>query len=105
MSQSSSTRERVGGEIGPESFRSVMIAADLKTVQGFCFILDKFRLILSMPEGRVHVPPMGCIRVYEEAMKAGLHFSLHPFIKRIMESFSLHLLVPSEFDCNSIRHP
>ena len=91
MSQSSSARERVGGEIGPKSFRSVMTAADLETVRGFCFIPSEFRLVLPTPEGRVHVPPMGCVGVYEEVVKAGLRFSLHLFMKRVIDRFFLSL--------------
>ena len=91
MSQSLSMEERVGVEVGPESFRSVMTVADLKTLRSFCFILGEFQLILTSSKDRIHVPPAGCVWVYEEAVKAGLRFPLHPFMKRVMERFSLSL--------------
>ena len=91
MSQSSSIGERVGGETGPKSFGSVMTVIDLETLRSFCFIPDEFRLVLATSGERVHVPPVGCIGVYEEAVKAGLRFFLHPFVKRVMERFFLSL--------------
>ena len=92
MSQSLSMGERVGEEVGPKSFRSVMTVTDLETLRSFCFILGEFRLILASSDDRIHVPPVDCVRVYEEAMKAGLCFLLHPFVKRVMERFSLSLV-------------
>ena len=80
MPQSSSTGERVEREIGLESFRSIMIAAYLKILQGFCFILTEFCMVLATSEERVYAPPVGYVRVYEEAMMADLCFLLHPFM-------------------------
>ena len=91
MSQSSSVGKRVERETSPESFRSIMTAADLETLQDFYFILGEFWLVLTTSGKRVHVSPVGYIRVYEEAVKAGLHFFLHPFVKRVMERFFLSL--------------
>ena len=91
MSQSLSMGERVGEEVGPESFRSVMTTADLEKLQSFCFILGEFGLILASSDDRIHVPPMGCVEIYEKVVKAGLRFPLHPFVKRVMERFSLSL--------------
>ena len=48
-------------------------------------------MVLAASEDRIHVPLMGCVRVYEEAMMAGLHFLLHPFVKRIIDRFFLSL--------------
>ena len=83
--------DRVGEEAGPESFRSTMTIADLEKLRSLCFISDEFGLTLASSDDRIHVPPTGSVGVYEEAMKAGLRFLLHPFVKRIMERFSLSL--------------
>ena len=48
-------------------------------------------MVLTGPEERVHNPPTGGVRVYEEALKAGLHFSLHPFIGKVLSKFSLSM--------------
>ena len=85
MSQSSFVGKRVGRKIGPELFRSVMIVVDVKTLLGFCFILDEFWLVLATSRERVHISPMGCVGVYEEAVKADLHFSLDLFVKRVID--------------------
>ena len=76
-------------EISLESFRSVMTTADLEVLQGFYFIPTEFHMVLAISEERVHVPPVGCIRVYEEAMMVGLPFFLHPFMKRVVDRFFL----------------
>ena len=91
MSQSSSTRERVGVVIGPESFRLIMTTADLKVLWSFCFILTEFHMILAASEERIHVPPVGCIRVYKKAVMVDLHFFLYPFMKRVIDRFFLSL--------------
>ena len=91
MSQSSPTGERIRGETGPESFRSVMTITDLKKLQSLCFILGEFGLTLASRNDRIHVPPVGSVGVYEEAIKAGLHFLVDPFVKRVMGRFSLSL--------------
>ena len=90
MSQSSSIGERVGRETGPESFRSVMIVADLETLQSSYFILGEFRLVLTTSE-ESSCAPVGYVGVYEEVVKASLRFLLHQFVKRVMERFSLSL--------------
>ena len=91
MSQSLSMEERVSEEVDPESFRSMMIITNLEKLQSFCFISDEFGLILTSSDDRIHVPPVDCVGVYEEAVKANLRFSLHSFVKRVMERFSLSL--------------
>ena len=48
-------------------------------------------MVLAAFEERVHASSTGCIRVYEEVVMAGLLFSLHPFVKRIIDRFSLSL--------------
>ena len=68
-----------------------MTVIDLDTLWGFHFILTEFHMVLIGPEERVHTPLAGCVGVYEEAMKAGLHFFLHPFVKKVMERFFLSL--------------
>ena len=48
-------------------------------------------MTLASSDDRIHVPSAGSVGVYEEAVKAGLRFSLHPFVKRVMERFSFSL--------------
>ena len=92
MSQGSSAEENVfGTEIGSEYLRSVLTVADLDALRGSCFILGEFQMVLTGPQGRVHAPPVGSIGVYEEALKVGLHFFLHPFVGRLLERFDLSL--------------
>ena len=83
--------ERVGEEVGPEFFESVMTIVDLERLRSLCFILDEFGLTLASTDDRIHVPSVGSVGVYEEAMKAGLRFPLHPFVKRVMGRFFLSL--------------
>ena len=48
-------------------------------------------MILVSSSDRVCFSPVGSVEVYEEALKAGLRFPLHPFIKRVLERFLLGL--------------
>ena len=81
MSQGSSVGENISStKIGPKSFESIMTVADLDTLRGSYFILDEFHMVLARPQERVHNPPTGGLGIYEEALKAGLHFSLHTFV-------------------------
>ena len=68
-----------------------MTVADLDSLWGSCFILDEFRMVLAGPRERVHDLPTGSVGVYEEALKAGLYFSLHPFVKILIGRFALTL--------------
>ena len=83
--------ERVGEEASPKSFESAMTTTDLERLQSLYFILGEFGLTLASTDDRIHVPSIGSIEVYEEAIKAGLCFFLHPFVKRVMDRFSLSL--------------
>ena len=91
MSQSSSAGKRASIGVGLESFRLVMTVVNLGVLQGSCFILAEFRMVFAASEERVHASPVGCVEVYEEAMMADLRFSLHPFVKRVTDRFSLSL--------------
>ena len=91
MFQSSSAGERASMGVGPKSFRSVMTVANLGVLRGFCFMPAEFHIVLAASEERVHAPPVGCVEVYEEAVMVDLHFFLHPFMKRVIDRFSLSL--------------
>ena len=92
MFQGSSAGENVSStEIGPESFRSVMTVADLDTLGGSCFIPGEFHMVLARPQERVHNLPIGGLGIYEEALKAGLCFFLHPFVVKLIDRFALSL--------------
>ena len=78
-------------EIDPKSFRSIMIAMDLGTIQISCFITSEFCIKLVRPQERVHNPPIDGLRIYEEAMKAGLHLPLNPFMVKLLDRYVLSL--------------
>ena len=81
----------MGEEVSPGSFESVMTLADLEGLRSLYFIPKKFGLTLASTNDRICFPLAGSVGVYEEAMKAGLRFLLHPFIKRVLGRFSLCL--------------
>ena len=81
----------MGEEVGPESLEATMTLVDLDGLRSLYYIPGEFGLTLASSSDRVCFPPAGSIRVYEEALKASLHFLLHPFIKRVLERFSLGL--------------
>ena len=89
----------MGEEVGPKSFESIMTLADLEGLRSLYFISREFGLTLASTNDKIYFSTMGSIRVYEEAMKAGLRFPLHPFIKRVLERFSLCLaqIAPSSW--------
>ena len=76
-------------QIGPKSFGSVLTIAYLDALRGSCFIPSEFQMVLEGPQERVHNPPAGGVGVYEEALKVGLHFSLHPFVGKVLDRFAL----------------
>ena len=77
-------------KIGLESFGSVLTIADLDALRGSCFVSGEFEIVLAGPEGRVHNPPTGGVGVYE-VLKAGLRFSLHPFVGKVLSKFALSM--------------
>ena len=87
-----------GNDSNPEGFGSELAVDDLGMAQGFCFIPAKFGVELARPKERVHQPPLGRLGIYEEALKAGLRFSLHPFIIKLIKDLTLN---PSQTVPNS----
>ena len=89
----------MGEEVGPESLESIMTLADLEGLRSLYYIPGEFGLILASSSDRVCFPPTSSIGVYEEALKTGLRFLLHLFIKRVLERFSLGLaqIVPNSW--------
>ena len=78
-------------EVGLESFESVMTLADLEGLRSLYFIPGEFGLTLASTNDRICFSLASSVGVYEEAMKADLRFSIHPFIKRVLGRFSLCL--------------
>ena len=80
-----------GTELGSssESFGSILTKDKLGVIRGVYFISAEFGIELAGPGERVHLPPMGCLGIYEEALKAGLRFPLHLFIVKLMNTYSL----------------
>ena len=87
----------MGEEVDPESLESAMTLADLEGLRSLYYIPGESGLTLASSSDRVCFPLMGSVGVYEETLKAGLRFLLHPFIKRVLERFSLGLaqIVPN----------
>ena len=83
---------------GLESFRLVLTRDDLEMFRRYYFIPVDFEIKLFDLGGRVDRPPVGCLGVYEEALKADLHFSLHSFVVQLMNVY--HLL-PAQIMSNS----
>ena len=81
----------MGEEVGSESLESTMILADLEELRSLYYIPGEFGLTLASNSDRVCFPSATSVGVYEEALKAGFRFPLHPFIKRVLERFSLGL--------------
>ena len=67
-------------------------------LQGFYFIPSDFWIELSDLGERVDHPPVGCLSVYEEALKAGLRFPLHTFVVQLM---NVYRLSPAQITPNS----
>lgn len=55
--------------------------------------------MLPQPDERVDHPPLGTISVYDDHLKAGFQFPLHPFFVKI---FNLYHVVPVQLTPNSI---
>ena len=87
----------LGEGTDPKLFGSVLSREDLRSIRGFYFILAQFDIELAKPTERVHHPP-GQLDIYEETLKAGLGFSLHPFIIKLMKDYALN---PSKIISNS----
>ena len=67
-------------------------------LQGFYFILVEFKIKLVSFKGRVDCPPSGFLGMYEEALKVGLQFPLHPYIVKLL---NVYLLSPIQIMPNS----
>ena len=76
-------------EISLESFRSIMTTTDLDVLRDSCFVSDEFHMVLARPQKRVHNPPTGGLGIYEEALRANLHFFLHPFVVKLLSRYAL----------------
>ena len=76
-----------------------MTVMDLDTIQSSSFIPGEFRVKLARPRERVHNPPTSRLGVSEEAMKASLHFLLHPFVVKLLDRYALSLaqIVPNSW--------
>ena len=69
-----------------------MTAMDLGMTQSSYFIPSEFRVKLARPRERIHNHPTNGMGVYEEAMKAGLCFPLHPFVVKLLDRYALSLV-------------
>ena len=74
-----------------KSFGSIITTMGLDTIQSSCFIPSEFHIELAIPQERVHNPLAGRMGVYEEAIKIGLYFPLHPFVVKLLDRYALSL--------------
>ena len=79
------------GEMGLDMYQSVLTSEDIWRIRGYCFIPVEFDLEVPGPSDRVHCPPMGWLGIYEDSLKVGLRFPIHPFVIRLMTKYNMCL--------------
>ena len=85
-------------ENNPNQYKSVLTAKDLRTIHGYYFILSEFDIELAHPDDRVHCPLPSQLGIYEDSLKVGLRFPLHPFVVKLMIEYNF---CPSQIASNS----
>lgn len=65
---------------GSENISPVMTLEDLSRVRIMYGKPPKFNLVLPRVDDRVNTPPPGRIGMYEEALRTGLRFPVHPLV-------------------------
>lgn len=88
-----------GKDLRPNSIRSSLSEARVAILQDYYKILQDFRTFVPQPDNRMNRSPLGSIMVYKEHFRAGLHFSLYPFIVWLL---NLYQVVPAQLTPNSI---
>ena len=88
------------GEMEPEKYHSVLTSEDLGRIRGYCFIPSEFDLEVPGPSDRVHCPPVGWLGIYEDSLKAGLRFPIHPFVIKLLTEYNM---CPAQIVPNSWR--
>ena len=78
-------------EMGSKFFESIMTSTDLRAIWSSCSTPSEFHIILKGPQERVHNTPTGGLGVYEEALKDDLHFTLHPFVLKMLDRYASSL--------------
>lgn len=66
------------------AYRSALGLEDLTYIQVLYGISKEFELELPGPDAWVDNSPLGQLRVYEEAFKVGLWFSIPPFVRELL---------------------
>ena len=77
------------GDMEPDKYHSVLTSEDLGRIRGYCFIPVEFDLEVPGPSDRVHCPPVGWMGIYEDSLKAGLRFPIHPFVVRLLTDYNM----------------
>ena len=77
------------GEMDPDMYQSVLTSKDIGRIRGYCFVPIEFDLEVPGPSDRVHCPPVGWLEIYEDSLKAGLRFPIHPFVVRLMTEYNM----------------
>ena len=76
-------------EMGPDKYSSVLTSEDMGRIRGYYFVPVEFDLEVPGPSDRVHCPPVGWLGIYEDSLKAGLRFPIHPFVIRLMTEYNM----------------
>ena len=79
---------------------SELFEVDIERLRGHYHISRQYRLMASDEDGWVVRPPNSYIAVYEEFLRLGLQFSIHPFFVNILDFYEV---VPAQLTLNSIR--
>ena len=76
-------------EISPERYQSILTTEDIGRIRSYYFIPIEFDLEVPGPADRVHCPSVGWLGIYEDSLKAGLRFSFHPFVIRLLTEYNM----------------
>ena len=74
----------------PSTEQSILSNLDLQELKKKYFILEEFQLIASDQDDQITELSEGYIAFYDEALRSGLRFSLHPFFSNILDFYRLH---------------
>ena len=76
---------------------STLIRKDLQKIRAKYHLSSDITLMVPGKDWRASSPPVGWICVYEDQLRVGLRFSLHPFIRVLLQFYQILLtqIVPN----------
>ena len=83
--------------VATENNPSNLLRKDLQKIRAKYHLASDVALIVPGREWRAISPPIGWICVYEDQLRAGLRFPLHPFIRALLNFYQIPLtqIVPN----------